>query len=49
MSIWYALFWGALSSAALFLGQILAPSLDGRERATGLLMGFGFLCMIGGP
>jgi ZIP family zinc transporter len=41
MSVWYALFWGGLSSAALFLGQILAPSLDGRERATGLLMGFG--------
>jgi ZIP family zinc transporter len=41
MTIWYALFWGAFSSAALFLGQALAPSLDGRERATGLLMGFG--------
>lgn len=41
MSIWYALFWGGASSASLLLGQALVPLLDGRRRATGLLMGFG--------
>ncbi len=41
MTIWYAVFWGALSSAALFLGQALAGPLAERTKATGLLMGFG--------
>ena len=41
MSIWYAIFWGGLSSAALFLGQALAPALEPHAKATGLLMGFG--------
>jgi ZIP family zinc transporter len=41
VSIWYAVLWGGLSSAALFLGQIAAGPLTGRTRATGLLMGFG--------
>lgn len=36
-----ALFWGAFSSAALFLGQWLARPLGRSERATGLMMGFG--------
>jgi zinc transporter, ZIP family len=40
-SIWIALFWGAFASAALFIGQALAGPLTGRQRATGLLMGFG--------
>jgi len=38
---WAAVFWGAFSSVALFLGQWLARPLAHRERATGLLMGFG--------
>jgi ZIP family zinc transporter len=46
MSVWYAIFWGAASSAALFLGQALAPALQTRIRATGLLMGFGAGTMI---
>ena len=41
MSVWHALLWGGLSSAALFLGQALAGPLAGRTKATGLLMGFG--------
>jgi len=41
VTIWYAIFWGGLSSAALFLGQALAPVLEPRTKATGLLMGFG--------
>jgi ZIP family zinc transporter len=41
MSIWSAIFWGGISSAALFLGQALAPLLEHRRKATGLLMGFG--------
>ena len=36
-----ALFWGAFSSAALFLGQWLAKPLGKSERAIGLMMGFG--------
>ena len=36
-----ALFWGLLSSAALFLGQWLAGPLGRSERAIGLMMGFG--------
>ncbi len=41
MNVWYAIFWGGLSSAALFLGQALAPVLEPHPKATGLLMGFG--------
>jgi zinc transporter, ZIP family len=36
-----ALFWGLFSSAALFLGQLLAKPLGRSERAVGLMMGFG--------
>ena len=36
-----ALFWGLFSSAALFLGQLLAKPLGKSERAVGLMMGFG--------
>ena len=36
-----ALFWGLLSSASLFLGQLLAKPLGRSERAIGLMMGFG--------
>jgi len=36
-----ALVWGLLSSAALFLGQLLAKPLGRSERAIGLMMGFG--------
>ncbi len=36
-----AIFWGAFSSAALFLGQWLAKPLGRSERAIGLMMGFG--------
>jgi ZIP family zinc transporter len=41
MTVWYAIFWGGLSSAALFLGQALASTLEPHAKATGLLMGFG--------
>lgn len=41
MNVWVALLWGAFSSAALFLGQILAGPLQPRVKVTGLLMGFG--------
>lgn len=36
-----ALWWGLFSSAALFLGQLLAKPLGRSERAIGLMMGFG--------
>jgi zinc transporter, ZIP family len=36
-----AVFWGTFSSAALFLGQLLAKPLGRSERAIGLMMGFG--------
>lgn len=36
-----ALFWGAFSSAALFIGQGLAGPLERSRRAVGLMMGFG--------
>lgn len=36
-----ALFWGLLSSASLYLGQLLARPLGRSERAIGLMMGFG--------
>lgn len=41
MSVWYALLWGAVSSAALFIGQAIADPLRTHRKATGLLMGFG--------
>ncbi|MBB5872836.1 ZIP family zinc transporter [Allocatelliglobosispora scoriae] len=41
MTVWIAIFWGAFSSAALFLGQALAEPMRTRTRATGLVMGFG--------
>jgi ZIP family zinc transporter len=36
-----ALLWGLFSSAALYLGQLLARPLGRSERAIGLMMGFG--------
>jgi len=36
-----ALFWGAFSSASLFLGAFLAGPLGKAHRLTGLIMGFG--------
>ncbi|MBO0844829.1 MAG: hypothetical protein J2P22_05370 [Nocardioides sp.] len=36
-----ALFWGLFSSAALYLGQLLARPMGRSERAIGLMMGFG--------
>jgi ZIP family zinc transporter len=36
-----ALFWGAFSSASLYIGEALAPRMATRVRATGLIMGFG--------
>lgn len=41
MTIWAALWWGAFSSAALYVGQALAGPLEHRSKITGLLMGFG--------
>ena len=41
MSVWTALAWGAFSSAALYIGQALAGPMERRNRATGLIMGFG--------
>src|SRR6478752_9695451 len=41
MTVWAALFWGAFSSASLFLGQALAGSMGKSRRETGLMMGFG--------
>ncbi|WP_035129367.1 ZIP family metal transporter [Conexibacter woesei] len=41
MSVWSALLWGGLSSAALYLGQALAGPLRERRRLTGQVMGFG--------
>jgi ZIP family zinc transporter len=35
------MFWGALSSAALYLGQALAGPMRSRPRLTGLISGFG--------
>ena len=35
MSVWLALFWGGLSSAALFLGQALAPASSHTPRPRG--------------
>ena len=41
MNLGVAAFWGAVSAGAVLLGQLLAPHLRGRNRAIGLLMGFG--------
>lgn len=41
MSVWHAVLWGALSSAALYLGQTLAGPMRSRPRITGLVSGFG--------
>ncbi len=41
MGIWSALFWGAFSSAALFIGQALARPMTNATRLTGMVMGFG--------
>jgi ZIP family zinc transporter len=41
MTVWYAFLWGAVSSAALFIGQAIADPLRTHRKATGLLMGFG--------
>ena len=41
MSVWTALFWGAFSSASLYLGEALAGPMRNRHHATGLVMGFG--------
>ena len=41
MSVWTALFWGAFSSAALYIGEALAAPMAKRNHATGLIMGFG--------
>lgn len=41
MSIWLAVFWGAFTSASLYLGQVLAGPMARAHRALGLIMGFG--------
>jgi zinc transporter, ZIP family len=41
VSAWQALFWGAFSSAALYVGEALARPMARMHRATGLVMGFG--------
>lgn len=41
MGLWTALFWGAFTSAALYLGQLLAGPIGSRNRLLGLVMGFG--------
>jgi zinc transporter, ZIP family len=41
MSVWTALFWGAISSASLYLGEALARPMRTAHHATGLVMGFG--------
>ncbi|HEY7196961.1 MAG TPA: hypothetical protein VH306_07230 [Gaiellaceae bacterium] len=41
MSIWAALFWGAFSSAALYIGEALAGPVGNRHKVMGLVMGFG--------
>jgi ZIP family zinc transporter len=41
MTVWAALFWGAFTSASLYLGEALAGPMRDRERATGLVMAFG--------
>lgn len=46
MGLWTALFWGALTSAALYLGQLLAGPIGSRNRVLGLVMGFGAGTMV---
>jgi zinc transporter, ZIP family len=41
MSAWTAFGWGAFSSASLYIGEALAGPMERRNRATGLIMGFG--------
>ncbi|MEV0271641.1 ZIP family zinc transporter [Hamadaea sp. NPDC050747] len=41
MGLWAAVFWGAFSSSALYLGQVLAGPMGRRPRLTGLVSGFG--------
>lgn len=41
MNIWLALFWGAFTAAALFIGQLLAKPIGSRNKLLGLVMGFG--------
>ncbi len=41
MTVGQALFWGAFTSASLYLGQLLAGPMAPARRATGLVMGFG--------
>ncbi len=41
MSILSAVFWGSFSSAALFIGEVLAGPLGKSNRKMGLVMGFG--------
>jgi ZIP family zinc transporter len=41
VSAFEALLWGGLSSASLYIGQALAGPMERKERATGLVMGFG--------
>jgi ZIP family zinc transporter len=41
VGVWTALFWGAFSSASLYIGEALAKPMERRNRATGLIMGFG--------
>jgi zinc transporter, ZIP family len=49
MGLLTALFWGAFTSAALYLGQLLAGPIGRRNRVLGLVMGFGagtMLCAV---
>jgi ZIP family zinc transporter len=41
VDFWVAVFWGAVTSSSLFIGQALAGPLAKRTRITGLVMGFG--------
>jgi ZIP family zinc transporter len=41
VSIWSALFWGAFSSASLYIGQALSGPMRTAYRLTGEVMGFG--------
>jgi ZIP family zinc transporter len=41
MSAWAAVLWGAIAAGSLVIGQALARPVEGRNRAIGLVMGFG--------
>jgi zinc transporter, ZIP family len=41
VSVWAALWWGAFSSASLYIGEALAAPMRTAHRATGQVMGFG--------